>query len=136
VRQGHPDAGIPRLQRLTALAPRWAQAHHALGTALMRAGRREEGARSLARFAELDQLQRDLDQAWRTMQREPRSPGPRCRAARALAQLDQVDAARQMLLQALALDPHHAEARRDLAVLMASGPGAFGRAAGAEASTR
>jgi tetratricopeptide (TPR) repeat protein len=120
LRAGDAEAAIPRLERLTALAPQWAQAHHALGTALVRAGRREEGAHSLATFADLDERQRALTAAWRAIQREPRSPEAHYRAARVLLEHDLRDQARQALLNVLTLDPWHASARRDLAALLSS----------------
>ena len=117
LRKGDPESALPRLRRLASLAPTWPQAHHALGTALVRAGQREEGARSLARFAELEELRRALDQAMRAMQREPLATEPRYRAARLLLDHDQRAEALPMLLGVLALDPSHAGARRDLEAL-------------------
>jgi Flp pilus assembly protein TadD len=130
LRKGDPGSALPRLRRLASLAPTWPQAHHALGTALVRAGQREEGARSLARFAELEEFRRALELELRAMQREPLATEPRYRAARLLLEHDRRAEALPMLLGVLALDPAHLGARHDLEALRwTSGPAAGGTVA-------
>jgi len=100
----HEDA-IPPLQRLVALQPAYNEAHYALGTALLRAGRTDEGNRQLAEFTRV-QTQR-ADEKRRTLAVDVLKQEAAARTAEGA-----LDRAEAVWKQVLALAPdvaaHHA----------------------------
>jgi tetratricopeptide (TPR) repeat protein len=102
---GHEAEAIPALERVVALQPAFNEARYALGTALLRAGRAEEGNRQLAEFTRV-QSQR-ADERRRTLAVDVLKQEAAARASEGA--LDRAEALwRQVIEQEPNLAAHHA----------------------------
>jgi tetratricopeptide (TPR) repeat protein len=118
LRAGNAAGAIAPLRAATELSPDWPPPYYALGTALVRAGQKDEGAKMLAFFADLERFQRSLETIDRLIALNPRSPAYHFRAAELFLERGKTREAHQALAIVLQLDPNHADALRELGALL------------------
>ena len=119
---GRPEDALVLLERADRADPGNLETVAALARALALAGRDEAAREALARALTLRQEAESLDPLIKQVLHAPGDADVRFRIGRALTRMGRQRDAREWLESALAFDPDHAEARRALEALGATGP--------------
>lgn len=121
--EGRVEEAVARLDRAVAVDPHDSQLYYQRGHALRRLGRGAEADADLARSAELGEAVAELSRLNDEASRRPSDPDVRHRIGRLWDRLGKPELAAMWYLAALACDPSHAGARRDLAAISPSARG-------------
>jgi Flp pilus assembly protein TadD len=121
--EGHPEEAVKWLDRALAASPYESEWLHQRAAALRRLGRTAEADAAQARATELRQMVLELSVLNDEAARNPFDATVRHNIGRLCVRLGKRELAKSWYLAALACDPNHAGARRDLAAFTPSIPG-------------
>lgn len=116
--RGDPAAAVAALSRSVEVRPKDYQARFQLAQAYRRLGNREQAEKHNQLAEQIKQIRLEFSELHQRAAEQPSDAEVRYRLGHIAQQLDQPDLARLWLQAALALDPQHEPARRELAHLL------------------
>lgn len=127
---GQADQAVSALAEAARIEPMNSQAHFQLSQALRQIGKDDEAAAELSRNQEIMALEREFTDLHETMSKQPTNADARFRTGELASQLGKPELSKMWFRAALAIDPHHEQARAALAKLNSVGGPAYDRIVG------